>query len=237
MVDSEWDPSRGGREIWSAVGYRVGDRSRRCRGSEAAFPGVFLSFQSHFRRAWPNPSSVQSTIGRKDPPRLAPLHPGTGPVLDRASARLWRANSCRRRAGLRDDVFKSERKRSGSERSNADKGAHDSGRSARRTHESAFPPRPLRSAASRCSGKEATCMYGESTNAHGSWMRRIVESEHVRGSKYEQTRRWPDEPLDRPSRPPHIHDGDYAAVESPFRHDDSLCNDARSSIRDRNGIA
>ena len=80
-------------------------------------------------------------------------------------------------------------------------------------------------------------MYGESRNAHGSWMRRIVESEHVGGSEYEQTRRWPDEPLDRPSRSQHLHDGDYAAVESPLRHDDSLCNDARSSIRERNGIA
>src|SRR4029077_10209723 len=39
------------------------------------------------------------------------------------------------------------------------------------------------------------------------------------GSECEQTRRWPDEPLDRPSRPPHLHDRDYAAVESPFRHD------------------
>ena len=38
-------------------------------------------------------------------------------------------------------------------------------------------------------------------------------------------------------RPPHLHDGDYAAVESPFRHDNSLCNDARSSMRERNGIA
>jgi len=126
MVDSECDPSRGGGEIWRAMGYRVGDGSCRCHGSKADFSGVFLPFQSHFRRAWPNPSSVQSTIGRKDPPRLAPLHPGTGPVRDRASARLWCADSFRRRTGLRDDVFKSERKRSGSERSHADKGAHDS---------------------------------------------------------------------------------------------------------------
>src|SRR5205823_8909671 len=73
MVDSEWNSSRDGQEIWSAVDYRVGNGSYRCHGAEADFPGVFLSFQSYLRRAWQNTWSVQSADGRKDPPRLAPL--------------------------------------------------------------------------------------------------------------------------------------------------------------------
>src|SRR5437660_12714415 len=237
MVDSEWHPPRDRGKSWRAMGYRVGDGSCRCHGSTADFPGVFLPFQSYFRRAWQNPSSVQSTIGRRDASRLAPVHPGTRPALARASTRLWVADSFRCASGFRDDVFESERKKSSGERSHADEGAHDSGGSAGRTHETAFPTCPIRSAASRCFGKDGTCVYGESRNAHGSRMRRIVESKHVRGSECGETRRWPDEPLDRLSRSPHLHDGDYATVESPFRHDHSLRDDSRSSIRQRNGIA
>src|SRR4029450_7301206 len=108
MVDSEWNPSRDGQEIWSAVGDWIGNGSCRRHGAEADFPGGFLSFQSHFRRAWQNTWSVQSTVGRKDPPRLAPLHCSTGPALTRTSRRLWRADSFRRVSGLRDDVSNPE---------------------------------------------------------------------------------------------------------------------------------
>src|SRR6266496_1436714 len=237
MVDSEWNPSRDGQEIWSVVGYRVGNGSSGRHGAEANLPGVFLSFQPYLRRAWQNARSVQSTVGGKDPSRLAPLHSSTRPALARTSTRLWRADSFRRSSGLRDDVVESERKKSSSERSHADDGAHDCGRSAGRTHESAFPPRAIRSAASRRVCKDGTRVYAASRNAHGSRVRRLVESEHVRGSECGETRRWPDEPLDRPSRSPHLHDRDYATVESPFRHDNSLCHDPCSPICQRNGVA
>jgi hypothetical protein len=50
----------------------------------------------------------------------------------------------------------------------------------------------------------------------GAGCAELSKAEHVRGSECGETRRWPDEPLDRPSRSPHLHDGDYATVESPF---------------------
>ena len=187
-------------------------------------------------RAWRNTWAIQSADGKKDPPRLAPVHTGTGPALDRASAGLWRADSFRCRSGLRNDVFKPERKGSSSERSHADEGAYDCGRSAGRTYERAFPPCAICFAAPRRVGKDGARLYAASGNAHGSRLRRIVESEHVRGSNDGETRRWPDEPLDRPSWSSHLHDRDYATAKSTFRHDNSLCHDPCSPICQRNRV-
>src|SRR5437588_9216270 len=237
MVDSEWHPPRDRGKSWRAMGYRVGDGSCRCHGSTADFPGVFLPFQSHFRRAWQNPSSVQSTIGRKDASRLAPVHPGTRPAVARTSTGLWRADSFRCASGLRDDVFESERKKSSSERSHADEGAHDCGRSAGGTDESSFSPCAIRSTASGRVRKDRAGLYAASRDAHGRRMRRIVESEHVGGSGDGETERWPDEPLYRPSGSSHLYDGDYATAQSPFRYDNSLRHDPCSPLCQGNGIA
>src|SRR2546421_625777 len=148
MVDSEWYSSRDGREIWSAMGHRVGNGGCRRHGGEADFPGVFLSFQSYLRRAWRDTWSVQSADGRKGGARL----------------------------------------------------------------------------------------YAASRNARRSRVRRIIESEHVRGSNGGEIRRWPDEPLDRPSWSSHLHDRDYATAKSTFRHDNSLCHDPCSPICQRNRV-
>jgi len=64
-----------GEKISTAVGYRFGNTGRRGDGAEADLSGVFLSFQSNLRSAQRHAWPVQSTLWRKDAPRLAVKNP------------------------------------------------------------------------------------------------------------------------------------------------------------------